>query len=306
MNLLAASSTVAILLALSVADPGPPISQPSTKKAVAGTLIVAHGGGPEWNAQVEAVARLVDTGGPVEVSFLMGPGAATARFQDAVSRLVEAGATEIVVVPVLVSSHSGHYEQIRYLAGEVDTLSETMLHHLHMAGIERAETNVPMRVAGAMDDAPEMAAVLTDRAKALAPEGRNRALMLVGHGPNSAEDNAAWMVNLRRVAEEVKRKSGFREVRVGLVRDDAPAPVRAEAVRSVRETIELLRELTGAPVVVVPILVSTGQISEEKIPSDLEGLAIDYDGQALLPHPQIARWIENRVRAGRQAESAPR
>lgn len=301
------TSTLALLLvATGAAHSRQPLAQPWIGQPTAGTLIVAHGGGPGWNAQIEAVAGLVDTGGPVEVSFLMGPGAAGARFQDAAGRLVEAGATEIVVVPVLVSSHSGHYEQIRYLAGEIDALSEAMLHHLHMAGIERAQTNVPMRVARAMDDAPEVAAVLADRAKALAPEGEKRALMLVGHGPNSAEDNAEWMANLRRVAVEVKRKSGFREVRVGLVRDDAPAPVRAEAVKSVRETIELLGELTGAPVVVVPILVSQGQISDEKLPADLEGLEIEYDGRALLPHPQMARWIENRVRATTQAEAARR
>src|SRR5688500_15335972 len=75
-----------------------------------GTIIIAHGGGPAWDAQVTQVAGMVNTGGPVEVSFLMGPGAATARFQDAARKLVSAGATQIVVVPMLVSSHSGHYE----------------------------------------------------------------------------------------------------------------------------------------------------------------------------------------------------
>ena len=93
---------------------------PSAGRAQVGTLIVAHGGGDEWNAQVSSIAGQVKTGGPVEVSFLMGPGAKTAPFQNAARRLVDAGAKEIVVVPVLVSSHSGHYEQIRYLAGETD------------------------------------------------------------------------------------------------------------------------------------------------------------------------------------------
>ena len=60
------------------------------------------------------------------------------------ARLVEQGARRVVIVPVLVSSHSGHYEQIRYLAGEVDSLSETMMHHLHMSGITRADADVPV------------------------------------------------------------------------------------------------------------------------------------------------------------------
>src|SRR5688500_14374233 len=47
-----------------------------------GTVIVAHGADAAWNAQVESVAAAARTGGPVAVSFLMGPGAKTARFQD--------------------------------------------------------------------------------------------------------------------------------------------------------------------------------------------------------------------------------
>lgn len=261
-----------------------------------GTILIAHGAGPDWNAQVEAVAALARTGGPLEVSYLMGPAAASHRFQDAARRLVERGAREIVVVPLLVSSHSGHYEQIRYLAGQTDSLSETMHHHLHMAGIERADVGVPIRLARAIDDSPDVARVLAERALALATAPAGQALFLVGHGPNSAEDHAEWMRNLRPIADSVKAATGFRDVKIGLVRDDAPAEVRAEAVRAVRETIELQHALTQQPVVVVPVLVSTGGVSREKLPKDLAELPIVYSGDALLPHPGLARWIESRVR----------
>jgi sirohydrochlorin ferrochelatase len=272
------------------------VSTIAPPEGVVGTLVIAHGGGPEWNALIEDVVAQVETGGPVEVSYLMGPAAQTHRFQDAARKLVDAGATRIVVVPVLVSSHSGHYEQIRWLAGEVDTLQETMLNHLHMAGIERAQLSLPIHVAHAMDDSPEMAKVLADRARALAPDAATRALFLVGHGPNSAEDHAAWMVNLRRVADTVKSLTGFADVKVGLVQDDAPPPVRAEAVLRVREMIALQHDVTGQLVVVVPVLVSRGAISDEKLPADLTGLPIVYSGEALLPHEGIARWIEARAR----------
>ncbi|HEX6694125.1 MAG TPA: CbiX/SirB N-terminal domain-containing protein [Longimicrobiales bacterium] len=269
---------------------------PARVSAQVGTLVIAHGGGPEWDAQVRTVAAQVNTGGPVEVSFLMGPGAKTAPFQSAAKKLVDAGAKEIVVVPVLVSSHSGHYDQIRYLAGLIDSIDETMMHHLHMGGIERAAVNVPIRVAAALDNAPEMAVVLAERARAAAAEPASQALFLIGHGSNSAEDHAAWMANLRPVADSVKSLTGFRSVLIGLVRDDAPAAVRAEAVRSAREMIQLQAAVTGRDVVVIPILISRGQVSEQKIPADLQGLPIRYAPVPLLPHPQIARWIEKRVR----------
>src|SRR5688500_11505087 len=100
-------ATLCTPLALSAqhVHPAPAGPAASTASATAptagaiGTLIVAHGGGPEWDAQVQQVARMVNTGGPVGVSFLMGPGAATARFQDVARRLVAEGATQIVIVP---------------------------------------------------------------------------------------------------------------------------------------------------------------------------------------------------------------
>jgi sirohydrochlorin ferrochelatase len=272
-----------------------PRSAAAQNAADVGTLIIAHGGGEAWNGRVKEVVAQTNPGGPVELAFLMGPDAATHRFQDAVAALARRGAQRIVVVPLLVSSHSGHYEQIRWLTGEVDELSEVMRHHLAMAGIERPAETVPMVLAPAMDDAPEVARVLTERALALAEQPSSEAVMLVGHGPNGLEDLAAWMENLRRVAEGVRTQGGFRDVRVGLVQDDAPAAVRAEAVRRVRDLVELQASTTGRPVVVVPILVSKGEVSDRKLPADLSGLTIRYSGEPLLPHEGMARWIEARV-----------
>jgi sirohydrochlorin cobaltochelatase len=261
-----------------------------------GTIVVAHGGDSLWNSLVLDAAKGAKTGGPVEISFLMGPAAKTSPFQKAVARLEKAGVSKIVVVPMLVSSHSGHYDQVRYLAGDSVVLDERMMHHLHMAGIERPRTSIPIRLTRAMDDAHEIAHVLTDRALALTTNPRERAVLIVGHGPNSAEDYAEWMKNLRAVADSVKRRGGFRDVRVELVRDDAPAQVRAEGVRQTRELIELQHLLTGKEVLVVPVLVSKGAVSRSKLPTDLAGLPVVYSGEPLLPHAAMISWIERRVR----------
>lgn len=287
-----------------LAATAPLAAQETAPDSSVGAVIIAHGGGPAWDARVEAVARETRIDGPVGVSFLMGPGAKSARFQDVVSDLERRGARKIVVVPMLVSSHSGHYDQIRYLTGDLDTLSEVMRHHLHMSGIERPTTSVPLYLTPAMDDAPQIADVLADRALKLATAPQEQALFLVGHGPNSAEDYAAWMANLRRVADTVRARTGFRSVLVDLVRDDAPKPVRAEAVARVRELITLQHELTGRDVVVVPILVSTGSVSTKKLPRDLAGLPIVYTSEGLLPHASMARWVEARVAAAAQAKTA--
>jgi sirohydrochlorin ferrochelatase len=227
----------------------------------------------------------------------MGPESSRSRFQDAIDKLVTKGAQEVVAVPLLVSSYSGHYEQIRYLARLTDTLDTVMREHLHHGGIERSKAEVPIRVMAALDDSHELARVLTDRATTFEPDPRDKALMLVGHGPNSAEDYAAWMRNLRVVADSVRRWSGFRDVRVELLREDAPAAVRAEAVHRLRELIALQAEVTGGPVTVVPILVSRGGISRSTLMKDLEGLPVRLSDEPLLPHPAIAEWIARRVRS---------
>jgi sirohydrochlorin ferrochelatase len=273
----------------------------SMRLGAQGTIVVAHGGDSLWNAQIIDVARSARTGGPVEVSFLMGPAAKTTRFQDVVAKLEASGIREIVVVPMLVSSHSGHFDQVRYLVGDSVKLDRAMEHHLHMAGIERPVTKAKLRLAPAMDDAPHVARVLAERGRALAGDPAGRALMIVGHGPNSAEHYAAWMANLRVVVDSVRAISGFRDVRVELVRDDAPPAVRAEAVKRTRELIELQHALTQKPVIVVPVLVSKGSINRSKLPQDLAGLPIVYSGEPLLPHSEMTRWIEARVAALRSA-----
>jgi sirohydrochlorin cobaltochelatase len=303
MNALVLRATTTASLALAAAAPAALPAQPASR---VGVVVVAHGGDSVWNAHVRQTAAAARVGAPVEVSFLMGPGASTARFQDAVARLQARGAAEIVVVPMLVSSHSGHYDQIRWLAGDSVALDAQMLHHLHMAGITRPTVAVPMRVTPAMDASPQVARALADRALAIAPAPRGRALLIVGHGPNSAEDYAAWMENLRPVADSVRAMTGFRDVRVELVRDDAPAPVRAEAVRRVRELIELQHLATGQDVVVVPVLVSKGSVSRDKVPADIRGTRSTYAGEPLAPHPAMARWIEARVAEAARPASASR
>ncbi|MFI5214600.1 MAG: sirohydrochlorin chelatase, partial [Gemmatimonadales bacterium] len=258
----------------------------------AGVLIVAHGADRDWNAPVDSLAAMVRHrgrfAGPVAVSFLMGPEAPAHRFQDAIDDLARAGARRVIVVPLLVSRHSGHYEQVRFLAGETDTLDAEMTAHLRASGITRPTASVPLHVTAALDDAPELARVVVARALSLAPDPSGHALFLFGHGPNSAEDYAAWMRNLRVVADSVRHATRFASVVVELVRDDAPPSVRAEAVQRARELIQLQYAATRHYVVVVPLLVSAGDVSRRKMPADLTGLPIVYSGAPLLPDSILA------------------
>jgi sirohydrochlorin ferrochelatase len=103
------------------------------------------------------------------------------------------------------------------------------------------------------------------------------------------------MKNLRIVAEQVRRQSGYASVAVELVRDDAPPAVRAEAVTRAREIIGLQHAATNNEVIVVPILMSSGTINQQKLPADLSGTPAVYRGAPLLPDTNLVRWVERRV-----------
>src|ERR687898_825398 len=80
-----------------------------------GILLLAHGGSAGWNVHVTKLAAQVDRTTPTEVAFGM---ATRSNIQAAVDRLRARGATEIVAVPLFVSSWSSVIRSTEYLLGQ--------------------------------------------------------------------------------------------------------------------------------------------------------------------------------------------
>ena len=270
----------------------------ATAQAQTGLLIVAHGAGAEWNANVRRAAEQVRwREGPVAVAFLMGEEVEHAGWDAGVRRLVDSGAREIVVVPLLVSSHSAHYRQVQYYAGRLDSLPDMPEAHHHVALVPPP---VPARVTPALDDAPELGQALVARWRELDERDRRRPVVLVAHGPNDAAEAERWITNLTTAAAALG-KSGLRQpVRVGHIKDDAPPPIRAAAVSEIRDTVLTLAARAADSVVVLPVLISAGTIDRNKLPRDLAELPIRYFPAPLAPLPMIARWIERTAQRASQ------
>lgn len=82
--------------------------------AETGILLLAHGGSAEWNTRVVELARTIDRTTPVEIAF----GIATrGNLQAAVDRLAARKVTEIVPVPLFISSWSSVVTSSEYLLG---------------------------------------------------------------------------------------------------------------------------------------------------------------------------------------------
>jgi sirohydrochlorin ferrochelatase len=261
----------------------------SVVQAQTGLLVTAHGAGPEWNARVrETVAQVTWTKGPVATAFLMGAEAQTAGWDSAVARLSRDGAREVIVVPFMVSSFGSHYRQIRFYAGELDELPSELAAHDHSTG---GSAGLPMGMTAALDDAPELGAVLLDRWRALEAVARGRPLILVAHGPTTDAEARRWVANLKGTASGIANE-GRIPVEIGLLRDDAPPPVRAAAIAKIHGQVRALLTSPADSVTVMPVLISTGRIDRVTIPNDLAGLPVRYAPMVLTPHAELARWIE--------------
>lgn len=253
-----------------------------------GVLVLAHGGSPEWNHEVVQVAADAKLPYPSEVAFGMGMHAGEVDgMQQAIERLERAGASRIVVLPLLVSSHSEVMDQFAYLFG------------LHPHGPWEAEVKplvcrVPVTLASPLDDDPVVSSVLEARARALSRRPERESLVLIAHGPVSDAHNAQWLGVMDRLAERLQQAVKFQTVASATLRDDAPTPVRDAAVQHLRELVQRLGY--NGDVLVLPLLLSKGGI-ERKIPTALEGLPYRYAGETLLPHPEFSAWLRSRIDA---------
>lgn len=261
--------------------------------AQTGLLVVAHGADSGWNARVrETVQQVRWTHGPVALAFLMGPEAESAGWDVAVDSLLARHVTSIVVVPLMVSSYGGHYREVEFYAGVRDTMTG------HLMMMRHHPLPVPTRVTPALDAAAELGEALGARWRELSERDRARPLVLVAHGPIDSLDAARWVANLRSAATALPAAGLRAPAGVGLLWDDAATPVRAAAVAALRDTISARAAQAHDSVVVLPVLISSGSIDREKLPHDLEGLAVRYAPSSLAPLPALARWIE---RSGTEA-----
>lgn len=270
-----------------------------------GVLLLAHGGQPQWNERVMAVASAVDDRQPTEVAFGM---ASRASIQAAVDRLAARGVSAIVAVPLFVSSHSSVITSTEYLLGlRPDAPADLKIfarmdHSSHGApAAEHAghgpsadpaspvNTAVPIRMTPALNRHALIAEILTERARSISQAPASEAVILVAHGPVPDDDNRRWLDDMKVLAEQVKAAAPFAAVDYMTVRDDAGPAVREAATRELRANVERHAGL-GRRVLVVPHLLSFGGI-EQGLRKRLEGLDYTMTAQALMPDERIVQWV---------------
>jgi sirohydrochlorin ferrochelatase len=298
-----------VLLALAVPFRGTAFGQQQ------GVLLLAHGGHADWNAQVTKLASEVDRTKPTEVAFGM---ATRANIQAAVDRLKARGVSEIVAVPLFVSSWSSVITSTEYLLGQrTEAPRELALfakmshgpsghggsahgtsghdaHANHAASAapdptSPVNTSVPVRMTPALNDHPIVAEILTTRAASVSSDPDKESVIIVAHGPTADAENEKWLKDMAVVAGRVKPAGNFASIDYMTLRDDAPKPVRDEGTAQLRAIVSK-RIGEGRRVLIVPLLVSFGGI-ERGLRERLEGLNYTMPASGLVPDDRLVSRV---------------
>ena len=280
---------------------------PATSFGASGILLLAHGGSAEWNRQVTALAADVNRTVPTEVAFGM---AERASMQAAIDRLAARGITEIVAVPLFVSSWSSIITSTEYLLGLRAVAPPALAFYAKMRhspppaapttaghddhtvmpdGTTPIKPPGPIRMTAALNDHPIVADILVSRARSISRNPSDEAVVIVAHGPNNDEENRRWLTDMRSLAGQMRRSAPFASIDSLTLRDDAPKAVRDQITAELR-TLVSQRLAERRRVLIVPLLVSFGGI-DRGLRDRLDGLSYAMPSAGLVPDDRLVTWI---------------
>ncbi|PZR50419.1 MAG: hypothetical protein DI537_57865, partial [Stutzerimonas stutzeri] len=207
-----------------------------------GVLVMAHGGPAAWNESVLGAVQPLRDKYKLEVAFGMADAMA---IQQGIVRLEARGARKIAVVRLFVSGESwyGRTEQILGLtAGAPEPPAADHAHAHPGGGHSMGFWRIPTVATFALStqglaEAPEMGAVLAERAKALSRTPQHEDVLILAHGPGDDAENERWMAYLDARADAVRKSAPYRRVQVETLREDWPEK-RKEAERRIRAFVQ--------------------------------------------------------------------
>lgn len=260
-----------------------------------GVLVMAHGGGAEWNREVSAALAPIGKDYPIEIAFGM---ADAASLQEGVHKLEARGVKRIGVVRLFVSGESW-YERTEQILGikagapMKPTTDEHQAHGEH-AGHGMAFWQVDTGAAFALSkqglaDAPEMGAVLAEQARSLSRDPSREDILIVAHGPGDDAENERWLQQIGARADAVRQALPFRRVHVETLREDWPTKRKAAEGR-IRAFVEQADKEDGRAIVLPFRVQGFGPYADV-----LADLNYTSDTQGLVPHPQVESWVRRQA-----------
>lgn len=244
-----------------------------------GVLVISHGSRDKgWVDLVdEAVTAIhLPADVPIYASYLeLVEGR---LIQDGITSLEAQGVTDIIVVPLFVSSGSTHIDEISYSLGVIkQPLLET--------DMKPFDIKARIHCTSPIDDDPVIAEIIYDKIKELSESPTQEILLLIGHGSQEEGFHHKWLQGLEQLAGRLKALGGYDEAGVAML---LPDQVHSKMT-------EWADKKPGHTVIVAPLFLSEGYFTNQVVPSRLKGFAYKYNGRALLPSPLISKWMEEQI-----------
>lgn len=212
---------------------------------------------------------------PVEAGFLeLVEGR---LIQDGINRLEAQGVTDILVVPLFVSSGSTHVDEIEYAIGAKDAPERE-------TDLEPFEVKARIHFGYPVDNDPDIAVMVWDKVRTLSQHPEQETILLVGHGSVHDGFRQRWEAGISSLAERVQQVSGVAHTDYALLNPE-----------SVYEKAKYWSEERGSRVIVAPLFLSAGYFTQRVIPGRLKDLVYAYSGETLLPHPLLGQWLERQI-----------
>lgn len=251
-----------------------------------GLMVMAHGGGDQWNAAVETAVMPLRGEFPVAIAFGM---ADPVTMQAAVTELEEQHVGCIAVVRLFMSAHS-FLHQTEYLLGMREDPPAFFISHgshaHHGSKPLPLDLSTSIKISEtALLDAPEMGGILAANALALSDSSGAESVLIIAHGTGDDQINAEWIQKLDLLADSVRSTGLFSEVAVHSLREDWKDK-RVKSEKEIRQFIETHSLNNGSTIVLPFRLYGFGPY--EKV---LEGLVYQSNGRGLLPSPLVTEWI---------------
>lgn len=275
-------------------------TSPSFEKAgkKLGVLVIAHGSDEDlWCRQVRETVANVSLPYPVELGFLEF--VPNESISNAVDRLDSREVTEIIAVPLFISSYSSHIQEIEYVL----RLRESLQSYEDLA---RVNTTANITMTRALDDHPLVAYILADQIAEISRDPSNETVVILSHGTGDEDDISSQVCCQSWLAEEVKTYLRYwaspsiklRDVKYAFIHGNRtlyPDLTAESVMQNASKTVDVSEAGNGS-LIVLPLMVSGGSITDDQIPKMLEDYDCLYERKTLASHPNLARWIENRVR----------
>ncbi len=259
---------------------------PADLHAGQGVLILLHGfreqGDKLFRERVQPIGDVLPTTLGVGMAMMMSE-----HIQLGLDDLQAAGAKEIVVVPIVSSTHDEMYRQWEYVLGRRAEAS--------YATVGQVKTDAVLHLVPPPGTDPLIAEILLDHALEISTDPKNEVVIIASHGPAGAADNVQTLMNLETLAKYVKEDGGFAAVRASTLQDDAVPEVRAANVEKLRAMVESATK-DGKKVLVVTNLVGARSI-QAKLRRDLKGLDYAFNAKGIVQHDNFIKWISESVRS---------